>query len=214
MKFLRKPYLSAILVSLIFFASCSQYGSDVEVEEVNEFMSLTSYAERHIEITDRLYKILENERNIDINVLLSEIEIDESKVSETLAKANFTEFNEISKIFDKLNLIGNVLVESNPYLKNIDENEIERIISKEIDKQVYLDDSNHELFHSCDRAYEQARDGCGDNYAISLAVVAISGAVSFGVGTAIGAVGATGVLVYCLERARGHYNDCKNNDNP
>ncbi|WP_452218357.1 hypothetical protein [Lacinutrix undariae] len=215
----RKPYLTIILASLTLFASCSQYENEVEeipnstelANRINK-LNLADYVEKHLQISNDIYILLENENNIDIEFL--ESAPDKLKLNEILGmleNANVQQSGLISDLF--IQMYHNTLdfTNSNPDLKNLNYSEFENMITVEIDKQLDENYSNRST-GDCRATLDKAKARCGRNMVISLAVAGGVGIFTGGVGYAFGAGAAILVASLCAEDANNDYKDCMRNN--
>ena len=199
-KIARKPYLAVVFASVMLFASCSQY--DHEINESVEPLSVTKYVEKHIELTSELINIVNTDKELVIEALsnvINNTRIDEIEM--IFENANFNESKSISKLIKEIQDNTFHFVESNPEMKTNGQDYIVNLISHEIEEQK----SNYatEMRQgSCDDKYGSDIDICKENYYFSLAVIAVTAVVSFGI--------ATISLANCMDRAFHTYDDCLN----
>ena len=115
-------------------------------------------------------------------------------------------------LFEELSRNIELFLLSISNLENYSQKEIEMIVINEIKKQ--YSEKNSNLFNKagfCEDALNSASSNCEENYAISVAVVVVSGFWSFGVGTVIGYAAATALMVKCYEDASAAYRECSAN---
>lgn len=206
LNYLRKPYTSFFLTFIILLVSCSKYEDNTNLEEA---LSLTEYAEKHISLTTQLVNYIDSDREAIISVLgtLND-KTSFNELEQILINTSIKDANNIAELMTEIQENTFQFIDSNPEIKNMQQDEIIRIISDELILQ--NNDLNiNSRSNSCQSAYEAAGDVCEDNYIFSLAVVGVSAFFTFGIGTAIGTVGATIALANCLDNAFHTFIDCQ-----
>lgn len=210
MKNFRKPKVSILFAFLIFGYSCSNTSENTESIK-NE--NLTLVIEKHISLTKEVLEIISKEQDVDFEKLSKIPDYFKTKkeLKEYLKNSNFKNYEKLSILFDKVsnNLNGYLLSIKN--INNYTEDDLKTIITNEIKKQTSLDNKKNIDFSrkiDCKGAFKKSQENCGDNYAISVGVVVVSGFVSFGWGTVIGYVAANGIYLKCLKDAESAYNNC------
>lgn len=145
-KKIRKSYLASILASLTLFASCSQYDNDIQnsinstdninLEKNSGNINLDSFVEKQLQTSTEIINLLEKENNIDFESL--------EYVSKDLKPEDLLIILEDANI-QKSDVISNLLIQlynesvnfgiNNPDFKNLNQNEIEKMINVEINNQ-------------------------------------------------------------------------------
>ncbi|NEV92993.1 biotin transporter BioY [Psychroflexus sp. YR1-1] len=214
LKTLRKSYFTMFLASLVLLISCSQY--DDEIIDTNEKLSLSNYIEEHLKLTTELMILLESERNIDKESFLKSMSKKSKSISEnskpeeiigTLVNANFQQSNVISELFLKIYYNNLNFINSNPDLKNLNKNEIENMITVEIDKKLIQFLSNKSS-DSCKETWVKALSRCKRNAAISMGASLAVGAFTGGTGYLVGFFVSGVVAGICASDADADYSEC------
>lgn len=214
--FLRKPYLAMFLASLMLFASCSQY--DNEIVETSEPLSLSNFIGQHLQIVTEISILLESESNIDAESLQSiSKNLKPEEMLGVLEDANFQQADVISELF--LEMYNNNLnfTNSNPNLKNLNNNEIENMVTVEIDKQLIQfqrnKSSNVQSNKSdCKENMDRGASRCQRNFAISAASAIGVGLFTGGIGYAIGIATAGIIAGLCIDDVNQDYLECRLNN--
>lgn len=214
-KKIRKSYLASILASLTLFASCSQYDNDIQnsinstdninLEKNSGNINLDSFVEKQLQTSTEIINLLEKENNIDFESL--------EYVSKDLKPEDLLIILEDANI-QKSDVISNLLIQlynesvnfgiNNPDFKNLNQNEIEKMINVEINNQHNKLDG----FNPCRDVLDIAKARCGENLLIALAAAALVGIFTGGVGYGFGAATAILIAAKCATDADNDYNAC------
>ncbi|NMH89114.1 hypothetical protein [Flavivirga algicola] len=218
-KIIKKTYFSLFLATLLLFTSCTQYANDIDenitiTSQITEHLSLEDYVNNHINLTSKLFDIINNEKNVSQDILRESKRYSTSKENiKTLKEAGFKETEIISDLLIKISNNTSKFIQNNPTLTKFSENEIEDTLTIEIDKQLKfnklakLAESKYSK-SDCQSRFETAKGRCKTNFAIGIAGLAISGFFSFGLGTVVGAGFVSGLAVKCSNDALADYNAC------
>lgn len=212
MKKFRNPYLALILSFLVVNISCSEpnvYNSD----NINSEL-LSETIKEHLLITKEVTKTFLEEVNVDFDELnnFPAYFKNTEELRKSLKKANFKNDEKISILFNKLNNnIENFLL-SIENIENYSQTDLVNLLVDEIDNQFESKTVNRTNYFlksdPCLGALHKAEENCGENYAISVAVVIASSFITFGTTTVVGYVAATALLVKCSEDAASAYRNC------
>lgn len=215
MKKFRKPYASLILAFLVLIVSCGE--PFVNTNEKINSEQLTETIKEHLLITDEISKIFLEEKDIDFEKLndFPAYFSSRKELSESFKSANFKNEEKISILFKKLSdNLENFLL-SIEDIESYNKKDLENLLSNEIKKQFALKAKNNSKYLSkagyCENALNEASGNCGENYAISLAVLVASGFISFGWGTIIGYAAANAIMIKCHDDASAAYRTCQAN---
>lgn len=206
-KILRKPYLAMFLASLMLFSSCSQY--DNEINEESESLNLSNFVEKHLEISTEISKLMINEKRINLSILQQTSHIIKyEQINEMLESVNFEVSNKIALLIQQMHSNSVKFVKSNPQYKNLNKNEIESLITAEID--YLMNKAFLKRAGPCKDAFHIAQGRCTRNYAISAGTAAVVGIFTAGFGWLAGAGAALVVFTVCNVNAESDYDDCVN----
>ena len=211
MKKLRKSQLSLFMACILLFASCSSPSIDKESIE-REF--LTKVVSKHIEISEEIALKFTNEEELDLNFLFNSPKYFKTsdELKNNLVKAKFKNVEELTFLFKELNENITSFLESINARENYTEEEVQKIISDEINKQ--FDENNNAFLNhkqsSCYSNFERAKSRCNRNWYLANAAVAISGFFTLGIGTLVGATAAGSMAILCITDARSDLNECLN----
>lgn len=212
-----KNQISNIAVLLIilslFIISCNREESNIES------ITVDSYAEKHIEITNKIYNILSNKYLNDENFIFDGNVItklnNEQELDKYLLKIGFDE-NEKKEFLSLMKedemLIYN-LSNHNEEFKLLDEKSKREVISSKL--EFYYDKTNpirkNKLTaRTCNEQWDVDISRCKRNYTLETGLSVVGGIFTGGVGGLIGFAGATAHWTFCLKDARDDYYDCKN----
>lgn len=220
LKILRKPYLATFLSLLILFVSCTPSNEfNNELTTLNE-VPLEKTIIKHIQISEKLSFLLEKEKDIDFEILdnMSKKLNNYDDLEKVLIKSNITEYKATSLLLKEMQENMNELV--NYYVKKnkLNEEEITKIVTNEIDRLLKgektsdgLQTKSDNCIEECARRWVIATDRCKRNWYISNGAVAVAGFFSLGIGTLIGATAAGGVALLCQYDANSDRDDCYSN---
>lgn len=212
MKNFRNPYVSLVLSLFILITSCSEQ-SDFNPNGIDSKL-LSKTISEHLLITENLSKLLLKEKNVDFKKLnnFPNFFNNTSDLKKSLKDANFKNEEEISILFIKLSEnLENFLI-SIENIESYSQTELENLLITEIKSQFALKNKKTSKYSlkagNCESALNEVSENCGENYAISVAVVVASGFITFGWGTVLGYAAATGIMVKCHEDASAAYRTC------
>lgn len=212
MKRLRTPYLSLFLSSSLLFSSCKNEMLDETTNLSFETNSIKEIAKKHLDLVNQLKSLHLNHNSS--NALLQQYDDlvfgSYHDFENYLMKKDFHRIDEIVDVTKKIHSnLRNYLGLYNEYSSRESESEIIDIFTNELAHQIEVNNENLLTSRSCESLLRTAQNNCEENYGISVAIVVISGFISFGVGTVIGYAGATALLVKCYNDATKAYLKCK-----
>ncbi|KAB8151443.1 hypothetical protein EZY14_018150 [Kordia sp. TARA_039_SRF] len=203
MKKLRKPYVSCILVLLLFFTSCSQFESDIE--EVENSLSLKEFVEKHIELSSNMLNLLENrdlENITSLNIL--EDNLTYEQLQKILHDANIEKANSIIELAKEMRSNGINFMNSVEY-KSLNKSKLESEIINEIYEQL---NESYPKSGPCEDKYRKAQGACTLQYTIATGASVVAGSFTLGFGWLVGAGGALINYTICMVRADNALEDC------
>lgn len=204
--------ISILLIIISFFTfSCNRE------ESKSENLSIDSFAERHVQLTNKIYDILSNKYLNDKNFIFNGDIItkfkNEKELDDYLLKIGFNE-NEKTEFLslmreDKI-LLNKFSIENEEF-KTLDKISKEKIIFSKIDfyNEKINPISNNITARSCAEQWNVDISRCKRNYALETGLSIIGGIATGGVGGLIGFAGATAHWTFCLKDARDDYYDCQ-----
>lgn len=213
LKSFRKQYISIFLTTIILFVSCSPNNvhENNEVYKQNENLVLQDYVEKQLKLTLELTDLVSNDRHAILKALENMEDItDIDDIYIALQKSDIKNANSIAILMKNLHQNTFEFFEKNPEIQKLGMKEIKRLVFNEINIQKLSILKNGQR-GPCENQYAAAKEVCNDNYTYSLVVVGISAFFSFGIGTAIGTVGATIALANCIDNAFHAYDGCLEN---
>lgn len=211
----RNPYASLFLAFLVLIVSCSEpFVNDndkINTEQLSETIK------EHLLITDEISEIFSEEKNIDFEKLNNFPAYFNSReeLSNSLENANFKNEKKFSILIKKVSDNLENFLKSIEDIERYSKTDLENLLSREIKKQFVIKTKNTSKYllkgGYCANALREASENCNENYAISMAVVVVSGFISFGWGTVIGYGAANVIMIKCHDDSLSAYRACKTN---
>jgi hypothetical protein len=199
---------------IILSVSCNKYDdlsdNDNSLLKSKNQETLSSYVGSHLALTDKLISLLNTEKELDLAEMenLSDHYETVDELKSELASIDILNFEEIAITFFEIQ------ENTNEYLNSIGEFEQENLIIL-IENEIFKQSNSTVAKHGCHPEngscwcqWERDRTYCGAAYAVSLAASAISGLISFGIGTGIGLVAGAALYGACTIRAQNSFHDC------
>ena len=204
----RNPYLSSFLAILILFLSCQQ--PDESIENEKQQLTLKEFTGKHLSISKSIVKLFNNEKNIDVDILLNSLDTinDEVELTQILKDSNINNYNELAILFQQLISNSEMFRKANPEFYHLNEKERVSILTKEIETLSNSDSVQQKSSSTCAEIRADEESECSAEYAIGMAVATVAGLVSFGWGTVIGFAALQVTVVACVASAQSNYEDC------
>ncbi|MBB4806409.1 hypothetical protein HNP38_001681 [Chryseobacterium defluvii] len=178
----------------------------------SESHTLKGFVANQLAIDAEIKTLLDEEVNINYSAIqagLGNVKTNE-ELEQLYRNANVTHAEELVSLYKELSLHTEAFIKSNKdFYSSYNEEDRARLITAEIDSQIgYHEESGIMSKANCHANYVKASNRCMRNYAITMSFAAVSGFVSFGASTVIGAAAATAVMIACNSDADEDYHDC------
>ncbi|GAB0155366.1 hypothetical protein CHRYSEOSP005_06270 [Chryseobacterium sp. Alg-005] len=176
-----------------------------------ESQTLQGFVANQLAIDAEIKAILDSETNVDYSMIQAGLEkVQTTEELEQLYRdANVNRAEELISLYNELNLHSEAFIKSNPdFYSNNTEEVRTKLITAEIDAQIGYSDDSAMMKANCHANFVKASKRCMRNYAITMSFAAVSGFISFGASTVVGAAAATAVMIACNADADEDYHDC------
>lgn len=206
---------SFIMSFLVLFVSCNRFDNELTDNQLNlnKTSVIKQYVEKQIELSKKLFELIEKENITNLNSLNDVKDYDYKNLKKTLKNVNIKEFNAISDLLKEIDDTNLNFIENNLDLKKYDKTFLDNLLITEIDKQ--LEDINDNQYlrrmGPCEQARHTSFLRCSRNFTIGVAASATSGLLSFGIGALIGATSTLILFTLCMTDAHSDYDNCVSN---
>jgi len=201
---------------LILFVSCNQFDNGIIDKGINaeKTFAIEKYVEKQIELSTKLFKLIEKENINDLYLLDNVKDYDYKDLKNVLKDANIKEYNAISNLLKDIDNTNLNFIENNLDFKKYEKIYLENLIVTEIDNQLDNITESHYLknmnMNPCQQARHTGILRCLRNFTIGVAASATSGFFTFGIGAAIGAIATLGMFTLCMSDVHSDYDICVN----